>query len=92
MIYDANKDVQAVFHGYNDVIVNNAEKLGLPLTGKEFASGTIGLAKEVLKILGENKMIVLKNHGFVSLGKRMDEAGKLALATLRDSEQLNTTK
>ncbi len=92
LIYDANKQVQAVFHGHNDVIVQNAEKLGLPLTEKEFASGTIGLAKEVLKILGDNKMIVLKNHGFVSLGKIMNEAGELALATLRDSEQLNITK
>ncbi|MEJ2125950.1 MAG: class II aldolase/adducin family protein [Candidatus Bathyarchaeota archaeon] len=92
MIYDANKQAQAVFHGHIDVIVQNAEKLGLPLTGKEFASGTIGLANEVLKILGDNKMIVLKNHGFVSLGKIMNEAGDLALATLRDSEQLNITK
>jgi len=92
MIYDANKQVQAVFHGHNDVIVKNAEKLGLPLTAKEFASGTIGLAKEVLKILEDNKIIVLKNHGFVSLGKMMNEAGELALATLRDSEQLNITQ
>ena len=92
MIYDANKEVQAVFHGHNDVIVKSAEKLGLPLTGKEFASGTIGLAKEVLKILGDNKLIVLKNHGFVSLGKLMNEAGELTLATLRDSEQLNIAK
>jgi hypothetical protein len=37
-------------------------------------------------------MIVLKNHGFVSLGKMLNEAGELALATLRDSEQLNMTK
>jgi len=86
LIYETCKDINAVFHGHNDTIVTNAEKLKLPVTEKEYESGTIELAKEGLKVLGDNKVIVLKNHGFVSLGTTMKEAGERALATLTRSK------
>ena len=85
-IYKKWRDVNAVFHGHNDSIVAYANKLGLPITQKEYASGTVELAKEVLKILGDHKLIVLRNHGFVSLGYSMKEAGELALDTLNRSK------
>ena len=75
LIYKTCKDINAVFHGHNDLIVKNSDKLKLPITKKEYEWGTIELAKEVLKVLDDNKLIVLKNHGFVSLGKNMKEAG-----------------
>ena len=86
LLYRACGDVNAVFHGHNDLIVKYAEKLKLPVTEKEYESGTIELAKEGLKVLGDNKVIVLKNHGFVSLGTTMKEAGELALATLSEAK------
>ena len=89
LIYKTCEDINAVFHGHNDVIVKNAEKLKLPVTEKEYESGTIELAKEVLKVLGDKKVIVLKNHGFVSLGTTMKEAGELALDTLTQSKAEN---
>lgn len=89
LIYRNNEEVNAVFHGHNDVIVKNADELKLPVTEKEYESGTIELAKEVLKVLGDKKVIVLKNHGFVSLGTTMKEAGELALATLNRSKAAN---
>ena len=89
LLYMACGDVNAVFHGHNDTIVKNAEKLKLPITRKENDSGTIELAKEVLKVLGDKKVIVLKNHGFVSLGTTMKEAGEQALATLTQSKAKN---
>jgi L-fuculose-phosphate aldolase len=87
LIYKARKEVNAVFHGHNDKFVMNAEKLGFPVTEREYEPGTIRLAKEVLKVLGDNKLIVLRNHGFVSLGRTMKEAGELALATLKRSKE-----
>jgi len=87
LIYKTRKEVNAVFHGHNDAIIMNAEKLGFPVTEKEHEPGTIELAKEVLKVLGDKKLIVLKNHGFVSLGRTMKEAGDLALATLKRSKE-----
>ncbi len=89
LIYTTYEDINAVFHGHNNLIVKNAERLKLPETKKEFEWGTIHLAKEVLKVLGDNKLIVLKNHGFVSLGKTMKEAGELALVTLNQSKAAN---
>ena len=82
LIYKVCIDVNAVFHGHNDTIIAHAEPLGLPITEKEYESGTVELAKEVLKVLDDNKLIVLRNHGFVSLGNTMKEAGERVLATL----------
>jgi len=87
LIYKNHEEVNAVFHGHYDTIVANADKLGLPVTKKEYESGTIELAKEVLKLLGDKNLIALRNHGFVSLGGTMKEAGELALATLKRSKE-----
>jgi len=91
LIYTSHEEVNAVFHGHNDTIVANAKKLGVSVTEKEYDSGTIALAKEALKVLGDNNLIVLKNHGFVSLGRTMKEAGELALATLKRSKDRQTS-
>lgn len=79
-IYKRRNDVNAVFHGHDKEITLNAKLLGVPETGKEELPGTTELMREVMKILGENNFIVMKNHGFLSLGKNMDEAGNQALA------------
>ena len=89
LIYKTRKEINAVFHGHNDLIIMNAEKLGFPVTEREYEPGTIELANEVLKVLGNKKLIVLKNHGFVSLGRTMKEAGELALAALNQSKAAN---
>lgn len=86
LIYKAYLDVNAVFHGHNDAIVACADELGLPITEKEYESGTVDLANQVLKVLRDHKLIVLRNHGFVSLGNNMKEAGELALATLNEAK------
>ena len=82
LIYRNHKDINVIFHGHNNSILSKAEKLGIPTTRKKHYPGTKELAKEVLNIIGENRLIVLKNHGFLSLGKTMQEAGELALNTL----------
>jgi ribulose-5-phosphate 4-epimerase/fuculose-1-phosphate aldolase len=92
LIYKTRKEVDAAFHGHNNAIIMNAEKLGFPVTEKEHEPGTIELAKEVLTVLGDKNLIVLKNHGFVSLGRTMQEAGELALATLKRSKELANFK
>ncbi len=87
LIYENCEGINAVFHGHNDQIVADAEKLQLPVTKLEYKSGTIELAKELLKVITDNKMVVLKNHGFVALGNTMKEAGELVLATLKESKK-----
>jgi ribulose-5-phosphate 4-epimerase/fuculose-1-phosphate aldolase len=87
LIYKTRKEVNAVFHGHNKAIVVNAEKLGFPVTEREHEPGTIALAKEALKALGNKNLVVLRNHGFVSVGRTMKDAGELALATLKRSKE-----
>ncbi|MFA5364728.1 MAG: class II aldolase/adducin family protein [Candidatus Bathyarchaeia archaeon] len=88
-LYKANNEVDAVFHGHSNIIVANAKKLDLPITEKEYESGTPELATEVTKGLGNNAGVVLKNHGFVTVGKTMKQAGDLALDLLNRSKTEN---
>ncbi len=92
LFFKTRKEINAVFHGHSDAIVMNAEKLGFAVTEREHEPGTIALAKEALKVLGTNNLIVLRNHGFVSLGETMKEAGELALAKLKQSKRANMAK
>jgi ribulose-5-phosphate 4-epimerase/fuculose-1-phosphate aldolase len=86
LIYKKRKEVNAIFHGHYDAIIANAEKLKLSVTEEEYEPGSLGLAKEVVRALGDNNLVVIRNHGFISMGKTMEEAGKRALATLQRSK------
>ncbi len=78
-IYTKRGDVNAVFHGHSEEFLEFGERLDLPITKKEEAGGTIELMKEVVKVLGNNNFILIKNHGFLSLGDSMGSAGNLAV-------------
>ncbi len=88
LIYQKRTDVNAIFHGHFDKITHNAGKLGIAETSEEKPYGTMELAKEVLKILGRNSVIVMKNHGFIALGGDMDAAGNLSIDTHRKASEL----
>jgi L-fuculose-phosphate aldolase len=81
-IYKKRKGVNAVFHGHCDKILKNAEKLDVPCTSKEEPYGTVKLVRNVIKTLGRHDFLLMKNHGFISLGRSMDKAGKLAVKML----------
>ncbi len=81
-IYDARPDIQAIFHGHCEKISKNAEKLGIPITHKEEPYGTINLVKRVLEILDDSYFLEMRNHGFLSFGKSLDQAGNRALEFL----------
>jgi ribulose-5-phosphate 4-epimerase/fuculose-1-phosphate aldolase len=82
-IYNERSDINAIFHGHSPVILNQGEKLKLPTTSREEPYGSLDLVKRVLEIMGRHNFIIMKNHGFLSLGKTMEEAGKQALAALK---------
>lgn len=85
-IYKSRPEVNAIFHGHSHEILKNSTKLKLIETAKEQPYGTPDLAYEVLGVLKDNNFIVMKNHGFISVAKTMDEAGN---GTLKILEQAN---
>ena len=78
-IYQRRYDVNAVFHGHDELIFKNNDKLSLPVTKEEQPYGSIALMFEVVKVLENLNYILIRNHGFLSFGNTMEEAGKQAL-------------
>ncbi|MFH1234788.1 MAG: class II aldolase/adducin family protein [Candidatus Diapherotrites archaeon] len=78
-IYKARKDVNAILHGHNERATADPKKFGVPETEREQPYGTLELRDEVLKILGKNRLVQMKNHGFIAMGRDIEEAGKIAL-------------
>jgi len=75
LIYKNRNDINAIFHGHSDEIMKLAKQQGFPETEIEFDYGTVELAKEVVKTLKNHNFVILKNHGFVSVGKTQEDAG-----------------
>ncbi|RLD46576.1 MAG: hypothetical protein DRI94_14650 [Bacteroidetes bacterium] len=89
IIYKYKPEINAVFHGHSPEILKFADQLKIPVTKKEFEYGTIKLAKEALKLLTTHNFIILKNHGFISLGKTVQEAGNLTINFLNNCKSIN---
>lgn len=85
-IYNMRLDVHVVMHGHSARISSNADRLGIPITKTEREYGTIGLVNEVLGILDGNYIIEMKNHGFVAMGREINETGDLVLKILERAE------
>jgi len=78
IIYKNRSDINAVFHGHCMRIVCNID-LGFVSTENEKPYGTADIALEVEKVLGKENFIIMRNHGFLALGKDIDDAGKITL-------------
>ena len=86
-IYREREEVNAIFHGHSPVILNSGEKLKLPTTSQEERYGSLALVKRVLSIIDRHNFIIMKNHGFLSLGKTMETAGAQALEVLSSASK-----
>jgi S-methyl-5-thioribose-1-phosphate isomerase len=81
-IYKARPEINSIFHGHCVELLENASKLKIPTTSKEESYGTIELINSVLEIINKNNIIMMKNHGFIAMGKTMKEAGEITLKYL----------
>lgn len=81
-IYQKRPDVQAILHGHCKSISENAESLGISVTKKAVVSGDLDIVNSVLEILDDHNFIEIRDHGFMSLGKSIQEAGKLSMKML----------
>jgi L-fuculose-phosphate aldolase len=82
-IYRARMDVQAVFHGHSREILQCVNKLNLPETRDKAPYGSSELVRSVMEVLGNADFVLIRKHGFVSLGATMKEAGERAVETHR---------
>jgi L-ribulose-5-phosphate 4-epimerase len=79
-IYRSLPDINAILHGHCSLINIHAESLNIPVTKKFHQYGTPELAESALELVDQAILFfVLKDHGFVSLGKDIDIAGNLTL-------------
>lgn len=84
LIYEENNAVQAIFHGHSELLNTRARQLNIAVTDKFYDYGTIELAESALAVMQQGcSFFILKDHGFVSLGKTLDEAGQQALSYYR---------
>ena len=82
LIHHSRNEVNAVIQLY-DI---KAEKLvkKLPITEKEYPTGTLEQAKEVLKCLRTSKIVVIKNQGVLFVGSSVKGVEDLLLKTLEE--------
>lgn len=88
-IYQIRSDVNAIFHGHDEEITKHAKEIEAVETEEWHPYGTIELVKSVENVLGESNFIVIKQHGFISLGRSMEEAGRRALAMKKKAEEIS---
>lgn len=88
LLYQTRPDMNAVFHGHNELLVKNANTLNIPETPQELPYGTTELAENMAKIMKHASFGMMKAHGFVALGTNMPEAGALALHWLKKAEEI----
>ena len=91
-IYALRTDVQVVFHGHDDLVLDHAQQLAreLPVVVTEEARvfGTVEDAEETARDLGSSDYIIRLGHGFVAVGRMADTAGELALRVHRRAVEL----
>ncbi|MBN2515006.1 MAG: class II aldolase/adducin family protein [Deltaproteobacteria bacterium] len=91
-IYSKRKDVNAVFHGHSGRIIYSSDDLELASTKQFEQYGSIELVKSVLDVLGDELFLVMKKHGFLALGKNMEEAGTCAMKVYEQAQALKIQK
>lgn len=75
-IYRIRQDVNAIFHAHSPDILAKAEELEIAVTEEEKEFGTMDLVEQVLEVAEIENFLIMKNHGFISMGANMEEAWK----------------
>ena len=70
LLYDEQPEIQAIFHGHSQLLIDNSVPLAIPVTEEFFPYGTLELALSAVEMIHRgHDFFLLKNHGFVSIGK-----------------------
>ena len=88
-LYQSLPHINAILHGHCSLLNTHSQALNIPVTKQFHDYGTQELANSALELLGKPILFfMLKDHGFVALGKDIDSAGKLTLSFFSDLIEL----
>lgn len=79
-VYQQRADVGAILHGHDTATPAAAEGLGLPVTQQSAQVASAVLLEEALRLCREHDYVLLREHGFLAMGRTIPEAGALAHA------------
>lgn len=82
-IFNMRTEINAIFHGHNVELLKNHYRRNLPETKSEKPYGTMELVQSVLELIDRYDLIIMKNHGFIVVGKTMAEAGRSVIDKLK---------
>jgi len=91
-VYNARPDIHSILHGHCEIIMQAVEQLGIIQTKKTVSYGTPDLASEVLKIVDRDNFLMIRDHGFLTLGESIDKAGKKTIKILTQAVIVNRKK
>ena len=78
LIYQRRPDVQAILHGHDNAALGKAQELNLPVTEHSAKTASMELVQDVCGLAGQYDYLLMRDHGFLALGKSVDDAGELA--------------
>jgi L-fuculose-phosphate aldolase len=70
LIYEARRDVSVILHAH---ALRLKDAVATP---KAYPYGTFEFAQSAVEVLKDHDLVILKDHGFVSVGKTVEEAFK----------------
>ena len=77
-VYQRRPEIHAILHGHDAAALANAQALRLPITGPSAAKPSMALVEDACRLIADHDYILLRDHGFLVLGRTIDEAGELA--------------
>jgi ribulose-5-phosphate 4-epimerase/fuculose-1-phosphate aldolase len=87
-IYKALPKINAVFHGHHEQLLRNAQLLDIPVTETSCDYGSEELVESIRPLLGKHNFFIIREHGFLSTGTNMEQAGALSLHYKQKNESL----
>jgi ribulose-5-phosphate 4-epimerase/fuculose-1-phosphate aldolase len=79
-IYAALPEITVILHGHSNLLNEYAAKLGICTTEHFHDYGTPELAQSALELARQNQtFFILKDHGFVALGRHLNSTARLVL-------------
>lgn len=83
LIYQKRPEIRAILHGHCEPMTRAADALKIPQTPHFHPYGTRELAMAGAELAAREDLFVLRNHGFIVLGKDVATATAAALRALR---------